>query len=74
MAQTTRVADSAEERELIFSKFMRGWAHTHSGATGAGLGLAISWQIMRRLGGTLELMPDRGSGACFRVRLRHVGT
>ena len=29
------------------------------------LGLAVSWQIMRRLGGTLELMPDRRGGACF---------
>jgi signal transduction histidine kinase len=64
----------AELRDRLFSKFSRGWAHTHSGPQGAGLGLAISWQIMRRLGGTLELMPDRGSGACFRVRLRHVGT
>ena len=63
----------AELRDRLFSKFSRGWAHTHSGPQGAGLGLAISWQIMRRLGGTLELMPDRGSGACFRVRLRHVG-
>jgi Na+/proline symporter/nitrogen-specific signal transduction histidine kinase len=62
-----------EERELIFSKFMRGWAHMQSGATGAGLGLAISWQIMRRLGGTLTLMPDTGSGACFQVTLRRCG-
>ncbi len=56
-----------EEREKIFLKFSRGWAHT--GTQGAGLGLAISWQIMRRLGGTLELMPDTGRGACFRVQL-----
>jgi Na+/proline symporter/nitrogen-specific signal transduction histidine kinase len=56
-----------DEREKIFLKFSRGWAQT--GTQGAGLGLAISWQIMRRLNGTLELMPDRDSGACFRVRL-----
>ncbi len=59
-----------EERELIFSKFLRGWAHTQTAAVGAGLGLAISWQIMRRLGGSLTLMPDSGSGACFRVTLQ----
>ncbi len=58
-----------EERELIFSKFARGWAHTQTSVVGAGLGLAISWQIMRRLGGTLALMPETGCGACFRVTL-----
>jgi Na+/proline symporter/signal transduction histidine kinase len=69
-----RVSDNgpgirADERGQIFTKFSRGWAHTQSGKQGAGLGLAISWQIMRRLGGTLELLPDGGSGACFRARL-----
>ncbi len=66
-----------EERERIFSKFSRGWSHTQSPTQGAGLGLAISWQIMRRLGGTLTLVTGTGtgtgtgsgSGACFRVEL-----
>ena len=58
-----------EERERIFSKFMRGWAHTQTGQKGAGLGLAISWQIMRRLGGSLTVEEPRASGACFRVAL-----
>ena len=61
------------DRERMFSKFSRGWAHTHSATQGAGLGLAISWQIMRRLDGTLELLPARGRGARFRVRLRLAG-
>jgi signal transduction histidine kinase len=59
----------ADERELIFSKFRRGWAHTQTSEAGAGLGLAISWQIMHRLGGSLTLLPDTGTGACFRVAL-----
>ena len=59
----------AEERERLFSKFSRGWARGPAGAQGAGLGLAISWQIMRRLGGTLELLADEGAGARFRVSL-----
>ncbi len=58
-----------EESELIFSKFTRGWAHTQTAVVGAGLGLAISWQIMRRLGGSLTLMPDSAQGACFRVSI-----
>ena len=56
-------------RERMFSKFSRGWSHLQSPAHGAGLGLAISWQIMRRLGGTLELVETSGPGACFRVRI-----
>jgi len=63
----------SDERERIFLKFSRGWAQIRSGTQGAGLGLAISGQIMRRLGGTLELMPDQGQGACFRVRLPLIG-
>jgi Na+/proline symporter len=63
-----------EERELIFSKFARGWAHTQTAVVGAGLGLAISWQIMRRLGGNLTLMPESGQGACFRVSIAALET
>ncbi|MCC7040119.1 MAG: histidine kinase [Burkholderiales bacterium] len=59
----------ADERELIFSKFRRGWAHTQTSTPGIGLGLAISWQIMRRLGGSLTLVERSGPGACFKVRL-----
>jgi signal transduction histidine kinase len=59
----------AAERDRIFAKFVRGWAHTQTGASGAGLGLAISWQIMRRLGGTLALVSGGGRGGCFRVTL-----
>ncbi|HLS85988.1 MAG TPA: sensor histidine kinase [Burkholderiales bacterium] len=57
------------ERTRIFSKFMRGWAHTQTAEKGAGLGLAISWQIMRRLGGSLTLEDSAGTGACFRVAI-----
>ncbi|HZY15098.1 MAG TPA: sensor histidine kinase [Ramlibacter sp.] len=58
-----------EERQKVFLKFSRGWSHTQSGTQGAGLGLAISWQIMHRLGGTLELLDTPGPGATFRVTL-----
>ncbi len=62
-----------EEHELIFSKFLRGWAHTQTPAAGAGLGLAISWQIMRRHGGSLTLVPGAAAGACFRATLPLAG-
>jgi signal transduction histidine kinase len=36
---------------------------------GTGLGLTVSYNIMTAHGGLLELLPDRGPGACFRVYL-----
>ena len=36
---------------------------------GAGLGLAISRQIIKRMQGSLELVQGPLPGACFRVRL-----
>lgn len=58
-----------EDRERVFEKFSRGWAKTTSDRSGAGLGLAISWQIMRRLNGNLQLLPDNGVGARFLVSM-----
>ncbi|MEZ5934038.1 MAG: sensor histidine kinase [Alphaproteobacteria bacterium] len=57
------------DRERIFRKFSRGWAQPQTDRSGAGLGLAISWQIMNRLNGSLELLPDNGRGARFLVSL-----
>ncbi len=54
------------DRERIFLKFSRGWDRTDSG--GAGLGLAISREIMRRLGGDVTLA-DSAHGARFEVRI-----
>lgn len=50
------------DRQRLFSKFFRGSRQQAQG--GAGLGLAISWEIMRHFGGRLELVysSDRGSG------------
>jgi len=57
------------DRERIFTKFSRAWASTRPTTGGAGLGLSISRAIMRRMNGTLDLMPTTGPGACFRVTL-----
>lgn len=57
-----------DERALVFEKFARGgvWA---AATPGAGLGLAISRQIINHMNGKLELVPIRGRGACFRLTL-----
>ncbi len=57
------------DRARVFEKFSRGWAKTPSDRSGAGLGLAISWQIMKRLNGDLRLLPDTGTGARFLVSM-----
>ena len=59
----------AEHRAQLFSGLLRSGPRPRAAASGAGLGLAISWQIMRHLGGALELVPSDGQGACFRVTL-----
>ncbi len=54
-----------EQQDLIFEKFAR---VSDQKAGGAGLGLAISRQIMTRLGGNLSYLPGQ-AGAAFRVTL-----
>jgi Na+/proline symporter/nitrogen-specific signal transduction histidine kinase len=56
----------SRQRSLIFEKFAR--LDTAKGAPGAGLGLAISREIMARLGGSLTYRPG-GGGTRFVVRL-----
>ncbi|MGN6488879.1 MAG: ATP-binding protein, partial [Devosia sp.] len=57
-----------DERALVFEKFARGATGT-AAAPGAGLGLAISRQIISHMNGKLELVPTRSRGACFRISL-----
>jgi Na+/proline symporter/nitrogen-specific signal transduction histidine kinase len=54
------------QQALLFEKFAR--ADTARGAPGAGLGLAISREIMARLGGQLRHEPGQ-AGTAFRVIL-----
>lgn len=52
-----------EKQSSIFEPFFS----TKDGGTG--LGLTVSYNIITAHGGTLELLPDHGTGACFRVFL-----
>lgn len=56
----------AKGQPLIFEKFSR--LGDHRAAGGAGLGLAISREIMSNLGGSITYLPGQG-GAAFRVTL-----
>nr|MDJ0823547.1 HAMP domain-containing sensor histidine kinase [Paracoccaceae bacterium] len=55
----------SDAQEMIFEKFAR---VSDQKAGGAGLGLAISRQIMTRLAGAISYLPGQG-GAAFRVEL-----
>ncbi len=53
-----------EEKQVnIFEPFFS----TKEGGTG--LGLTVSYNIINTHGGTLEFLPERGPGACFRIFL-----
>jgi two-component system NtrC family sensor kinase len=54
---------SVENRSKIFEPFVS----TKDGGTG--LGLSVSYGIISAHGGNLDLVPDRGPGACFRITL-----
>ena len=56
-----------QDRERIFLKFTRGPMPRQ---VGAGLGLAISRQIVERFGGSLTLADVKSGGAEFTIRLR----
>lgn len=58
-----------QERSRIFDKFYRGSLGEAVSNAGAGLGLPISREIVTRMNGTLEFVPDVAEGACFRVTL-----
>jgi signal transduction histidine kinase len=60
---------AGDDRELVFERFQRGSAP--SGAGGFGLGLAIGRELAERMGGALDLLPQReGEGARFRLSMR----
>jgi signal transduction histidine kinase/CheY-like chemotaxis protein len=54
---------SGEERGRIFEPFFS------TKPNGTGLGLSVSYGIIAAHGGNLDLAPDRGKGACFRISL-----
>jgi CheY-like chemotaxis protein len=55
---------SDEVRSRIFDPFF-----TTKGKTGMGLGLAVSYGIIRRHEGTVEVESETDGGTCFRIKL-----
>jgi signal transduction histidine kinase/CheY-like chemotaxis protein len=61
--QDTGKGIPADRQSNIFEPFFS----TKNGGTG--LGLTVSYNIISAHGGTLEYLPERGPGACFRIYL-----
>jgi len=60
---------TAAEQQAIFERFYKSNKARTPGASGAGLGLAITQRIVEIHGGRVELESANGSGALFRVVL-----
>ena len=58
-----------EERSKIFRPFFQGQSGLKGRVKGTGLGLAIAKEYMANHHGTIEVMPDEGDGAHFRLTL-----
>ena len=52
--------------ERIFLPFERGTGNTRERGPGTGMGLAISRQLVRAMGGELTVVSTPGAGTCFR--------
>jgi two-component system phosphate regulon sensor histidine kinase PhoR len=57
------------DQERIFEKFYRSDPHVTYGPSGTGLGLYISRELVRRMGGRLDVRSEPGAGATFVVDL-----
>ncbi|MGH2370625.1 MAG: sensor histidine kinase, partial [Chloroflexota bacterium] len=60
---------SAEEQARLFTKFFRSGRAEVRRERGTGLGLALSKQMVERLGGTIEVQSALGAGSTFTVAL-----
>jgi signal transduction histidine kinase len=59
----------SDEVEHIFDAFWRGSESAALAPAGMGLGLSITRELVSRLGGTIEVRTEAGSGAEFRILL-----
>jgi len=71
---TVSVADTGigipeEARERLFTTFMQADSSHTRRFGGTGLGLAISRNMVELMGGTIEMVPNKGGGSIFRFTI-----
>ena len=59
------------EHVKVFEKFQRGSNPEVQGESGTGIGLYTAREIVRRHGGDIEVLSEKGNGSTFMVRLPH---
>jgi signal transduction histidine kinase len=59
------------EHTKVFEKFQRGSNPEVQSESGTGIGLYTAREIVRRHGGDIELLSEKGKGSTFMVRLPH---
>ncbi|WP_181032578.1 MULTISPECIES: cell wall metabolism sensor histidine kinase WalK [unclassified Arthrobacter] len=70
----TGMGMSEKDQKDLFTKFFRTGAVRQAGIPGAGLGLAISKNIVEAHGGTITLVSRPGVGSAFTVSLPHASS
>jgi hypothetical protein len=60
---------SEQDKARIFKPFYQGHAPQHSQINGTGLGLSVARDCIEAQGGSLQLVDDALTGACFRIIL-----
>ncbi len=61
----TGIGIRKEQREEVFESFVQADSSIQRKYGGSGLGLSISREIVRLMGGRLELVSEIGNGSCF---------
>lgn len=65
----TGIGIAPSEHERIFERFERGSAAIQAGMSGTGLGLGISREVARLMGGDVSVASETGQGATFTLHV-----